>query len=140
MASLDALAASLGGMFAGSILGMIVGYFVLTRPRRKKLNAYRDSTLHEKIEALKSIYHIERADPRIATQLPLYVIALLGVIGLFLVIELDPSGFYAGLFSFTFFFAFMVAAIYFLMLRYAIARLILLEHEAAAENGRGKAR
>ena len=136
MASLDALAASLGGMFAGSILGMILGYFLITRPRRRRLNAYRDATIHEKIEAIKMIYHIEHADPRIASQLPLYVIAVLGVIGLFIVLDLDPSGFYAGLFSFTFFFAFMVAAIYFLMLRFAIARLILLERQAAAEKER----
>src|SRR5689334_17965813 len=101
MATLDALAASLGGMFTGSILGMIVGYFLITRPRRKRLNAYRDASLHEKIEAIKTIYHIERADPRIASQLPLYIIALLGVGGLFIVLDLDPSGFYAALFSFT---------------------------------------
>src|SRR5678816_1679622 len=127
MASLDALAASLGGMFAGSILGIILGYFLITRPRRKRLNAFRDATVREKIDAIKAIYHIEHADPRIATQLPLYVIAVLGVAGLFVVIDLDPSGFYAGLFSFVFFFAFMVATIYFLMLRFAIARILLLE-------------
>jgi hypothetical protein len=131
MASLDALAATLGGMFAGSTFGLIMGYFLITRPRRKRLDAYRGATVREKIDAIKMIYHIETPDPRIASQLPLYVIAVLGVIGLFIVIDLDPSGFYAGLFAFTFFFAFMVTAIYFISLRFAVARILLLERQAA---------
>lgn len=125
------MVAVLGGMFGGLILGLLMAYFAVTRPRRKQFEAYRSESIERKIEGLKRIYGIERADPHAFSQIPLYVIAFLGVAGLFVMQDLDPSGYYAALYAFVFFAVFIFVSIYVITLRTAIARLIALESRAA---------
>jgi|GEM_PF-4227666 len=125
------IVAVLGGMFSGLILGMLIAYFGVTRPRRKQFEAYRSESTEQKIQGLKRIYGIERADPHAFSQFPLYAIAFLGVGGMFVVQDFDPSGYYAGLYAFVFFSVFVFVSIYVITLRTAIARLIALENRAA---------